>query len=115
MRPPLQKLIEHTVIIHKETNFRRLQIAEAVPIMCQRPSINIQQAAEFILPSSHPLEPHHHQEEPAIQRDFNELQGRANHSQGPTTRAAARVTCQLSANQNRVSLPSHSHRARHPL
>ncbi|KAK3864440.1 hypothetical protein Pcinc_029873 [Petrolisthes cinctipes] len=46
MKPPLQKLLDQTEILHKEKDFRKLQISEAVSITCQRPSINIQQAAE---------------------------------------------------------------------
>ncbi|KAK3859858.1 hypothetical protein Pcinc_034048 [Petrolisthes cinctipes] len=43
MKPPLLKLLDQTEILHKETDFRKLQIYEAVSITCQRPSINIQQ------------------------------------------------------------------------
>ncbi|KAK4328408.1 hypothetical protein Pmani_001156 [Petrolisthes manimaculis] len=54
MKPPLQKLLNQTEIIHKENDLRELQISEAVSITYQRPSINVQQAADFILPSARP-------------------------------------------------------------
>ena len=91
MRPPLQKLIEQTEIIHRETRFRKLQIAEAVSITCQHPSINIQQAADFILPSARPQDVHLHQEHqaPRHQQPAIHLQIPANQRPGPLTRAAA--------------------------
>ena len=51
-KPTLQELIEGTQIIHRETNFSRLLISEAVSIALQKPTLNIQQEAENILPSS---------------------------------------------------------------
>ncbi|KAK3877223.1 hypothetical protein Pcinc_018023 [Petrolisthes cinctipes] len=60
MKPPLQKLLDQTEILHKETDFRKLQISEAVSITCQRPSINNQQAADFILPSARPQDQVNH-------------------------------------------------------
>ena len=95
MRPPLQKLIQQTEIIHKEPAFRRLQIAEAVSITCQHPTINIQQAADFILPSARPQQPHPHQEQqvPRQQQSNEQLQDQrvqpTNQRPGPVTRAAA--------------------------
>ena len=86
MRPPLQKLIQSTDIIHKQSTFRKLQIAEAVSITCQRPTINIQQATDFILPSGRPQGTHPHQEQQANRQQ--QVQP-ANQRQGPVTRAAA--------------------------
>ena len=96
MRPPLQKLIEQTEIVHKESAFRKLQIAEAVSIICQHPTINIQQAADFILPSARPQEtnPNLDQHAPR-QQQLHEQQPQeqqvqpANQHIGPVTRAAA--------------------------
>ena len=93
MKPPLQKLIDNTSIVHKEVAFRRLQIAEAVSITTQRPTINVQQAAEFTLPSARPQEQHglhptsqeqhppHRSHQPRILPNQNSR---------PTTRATAR-------------------------
>ena len=72
MKPPLQKLIETTKIVHHENQFRKLQIAEAVSITCQRPSINIQQAADFILPSARPQIPERQQEQRAPPRTITQ-------------------------------------------
>ena len=107
MRPPLQKLIEQTKVVHRESVFRRLQIAEAVSITCQRPTINIQQAADFILPSARPLAinqpgptnhrlPHHHEQQaqPANQRP------------GPVTRAAATQDAALTQSLGPPSQPN---------
>ena len=100
MRPPLQKLIEQTEIIHKESSFRKLQIAEAVSITCQRPNINIQQAADFILPSARPHGPHpiqKRQQAQAQQAQEQQVQPAKQHT-GPVTRAAARTaTARLSS------------------
>ena len=96
MKPPLEKLIEHTEIVHKETAFRKLQIAEAVSITCQHPTINIQQTADFILPSARPQQTNQHQEQHAPrQQQHQEQQPQeqpvqpANQRPGPVTRAAA--------------------------
>ena len=89
-KPPLQYLIENTSIIHRETNFRRLQISEAVSITCQRPTINIQQTMDFILPSIRPLEFHQQQ-----QRNFNANQAvseSTNQNTRPSTRASTQRT-----------------------
>ena len=51
-KPTLQELIEGTQTIHKESNYSRLLISEAVSIALQKPTLNIQQEAENILPSS---------------------------------------------------------------
>ena len=51
-KPTLLELIEGTHIIHKETNYSRLLISEAVSIALQKPTLNIQQEADNILPSS---------------------------------------------------------------
>ena len=51
-KPALQELIDNTEIIHKESNYGRLLITEAVSITLQKPSLNIQQEADQILPSS---------------------------------------------------------------
>ena len=50
-KPTVEELIENTQIVHKETNFRRLVITEAVSITIQKPSLNIQQEADRTLPS----------------------------------------------------------------
>ena len=98
MRPPLQKLIQQTDIVHRESTFRRLQIAEAVSITCQHPTINIQQAVDFILPSARPQETNPHQEQQAPrQQQPNEQQSQeqqaqpANQHSRPVTRAAANL------------------------
>ena len=51
-KPTLPELIENTQVIHRESNFSRLLIAEAVSICIQKPTLNIQQEADNILPSS---------------------------------------------------------------
>ena len=51
-KPALQELIDNTEIIHKERNYGRLLITEAVSITMQKPSLNIQQETDQILPSS---------------------------------------------------------------
>ena len=51
-KPTLQNLIDNTKIEHRESRFRKLQIAEAVFIHTMRPTINIQKAVDFILPSA---------------------------------------------------------------
>ena len=106
MKPPLQTLIEQTKIVHHEQNFRKLQIAEAVSITCQHPSINIQQAAEFILPSARPQPLDLQQRERApIHNTVNHHQSNINPRPGPTTRATTRAAAmQLTANEN--SAPS---------
>ena len=50
-KPSLMELIENTKILHKETNYSRLLISEAVSIALQKPTLNIQQEADNILPS----------------------------------------------------------------
>ena len=102
MKPPLQALIESTEIVHKENQFRKLQIAEAVSITCQRPTINIQQAADFILPSTRPQsstpQQTHGAPEPATQPPQA-----ANQNPGPTTRSVTRAASLRptpAANQN---------------
>ena len=50
--PALQTLIDNTKIEYREQRFRKLQIAEAVYIYTMQPSINIQKAVDFILPSA---------------------------------------------------------------
>ena len=50
-KPTLLELIEGTEIIHKESNYSRLLISEAVSIALQKPTLNIQQEADNILPS----------------------------------------------------------------
>ena len=50
-KPTVEELIENTQIVHKESNFRRLVITEAVSITIQKPSLNIQQEADRTLPS----------------------------------------------------------------
>ena len=99
MRPPLQKLIEQTEIVHKESTFRKLQIAEAVSITCQHPTINIQQAADFILPSARPQVINPLQEQQALRHQQpsepqpQEHQDQpANQNSGPVTRARSRAT-----------------------
>ncbi|KAK3866905.1 hypothetical protein Pcinc_027588 [Petrolisthes cinctipes] len=89
MKPPLQKLLDQTQILHKETHFRKLQISEAISITCRRPSINIQQAADFIMPSTRPqvrdappMQPHQ-QEQDAPQPE--------NQHPGPVTRSRSRL------------------------
>ena len=84
MRPPLQKLLENTEIIHRESNFRKLQIAEAVSITLQHPSLNIQQNADFILPSICPMNLSLHQEKKTTLTLTNQREG-------PTTRQATRA------------------------
>ena len=51
-KPTLQELIDNTDIIHKENNYGRLKITEAVSITLQNPSLNRQQEADQILPSN---------------------------------------------------------------
>ena len=51
-KPSLQELIDSTSIIHKESNYSRLLISEAVSIVTQKPSLNIQQETDTLLPSS---------------------------------------------------------------
>ena len=51
-KPSLTELIENTHVIHRESNFSRLLIAEAVSIRIQKPTLNKQQEADNILPSS---------------------------------------------------------------
>ena len=51
-KPALQTLIDHTKIEYMESRFRRLQIVEAVFIHTKQPSINVQKAVDFILPSA---------------------------------------------------------------
>ena len=99
MRPPLQKLIEGTSILHREANFRKLQIAEAVAITYQRPSINVQQFAEFILPSVRPMVPNHQQQQEGNNRAFSMSQAVTNQRPQRMTRAANRES-DLSANEN---------------
>ena len=95
---PLEKLIQQTEIVHKETVFRKLQIAEAVSITCQHPTINIQQSADFILPSARPQQTIHHQEQqaprqqpPQEQQPQEQQVQPANQRPGPVTRAAANL------------------------
>ena len=51
-KPSLQELIDNTEIIHRESNYGRILITEAVSIVLQKPTLNIQQEADQILPSS---------------------------------------------------------------
>ena len=51
-KPSLQELIDNTSIIHKESRYGRLLISEAVSIAIQKPSLNVQQESDTILPSS---------------------------------------------------------------
>ena len=51
-KPTLTELIENTQVIHRESNFSRLLIAEAVSIRIQKPTLNKQQEADNILPSN---------------------------------------------------------------
>ncbi|XP_066952347.1 uncharacterized protein [Macrobrachium rosenbergii] len=51
-KPSLQELIEGAQVVHKENNYGRLLIAEAVSIAIQKPTLNIQQESDHILPSS---------------------------------------------------------------
>ena len=99
MKPPLQKLIAQTKIIHFENHFRKLQIAEAVSITSQRPTINIQQAADFILPSAR-AQPPDPQQEPRTPRPTAQHQ-----HLGPVTRAATLHLSQThpAANENTAS------------
>ena len=53
-KTPLQKLIDSTTILHRESNHRKLQIAESVAITVRHPNINVQLATDFILPSVRP-------------------------------------------------------------
>ena len=50
-KPALQELIENTQVLHRESNYGRLIITEAVSITVQKPTLNIQQEADNILPS----------------------------------------------------------------
>ena len=93
MKPPLQKLIEHTEIMHKEQNFRKLQIAEAVSITLQHPTLNIQQFAEFTLPSIRPINRNQNRQIQVTFSDFNATAS-TNHRRGPTTRLATRMNSQ---------------------
>ena len=93
MKPPLQQLIANTTILHRESTFRRMQIAEAVSIVLQHPSINVQLAADFVLPSLRPLGPHQQMQE----QNTNEhpLVYPAPHQSnptGPVTRSQARIS-----------------------
>ena len=54
-KPALKTLIDCTKIEHMESRFRRLQIAEAVFIYTRQPTINVQKAVDFILPSARRL------------------------------------------------------------
>ena len=109
-KPPLQYLIENTSIIHKETNFRRLQISEAVSITCQRPTINAQQTMNFTLPSVRPLEPNQqqqHQGEPSAQQEVNAL---TNQRTRLSTRASTQTTrheANQLTNENSDPTPRH--------
>ncbi|KAK4320107.1 hypothetical protein Pmani_009013 [Petrolisthes manimaculis] len=102
MKPPLQKLLDQTEIIHKENDFRKLQISEAV-------SINVQQAADFILPSARPQDrntppvQHHLQVEDAPQP--------GNQLTGPVTRSRSRASGASSLPQDQVDHPLTNHRA----
>ena len=91
MRPPLQKLIDNTQIIHKENDFRKQQIAEAVSITIQRPSINIQQSADFILPSKRLQEHHAPREQASLRVPVLPAQP-TNQRPGPVTRATSRLS-----------------------
>ena len=51
-KPALQTLIDNTKIEYRESRFRKLQIAEAVFIHTMKPTINVQKAVDFILPSA---------------------------------------------------------------
>ena len=51
-KPSLQELIDGAQVVHKENNYGRLLIAEAVSIAIQKPTLNIQQESEHILPSN---------------------------------------------------------------
>ena len=51
-KPPLEELIENTDIIHRENNYGRLVIAEAVSINQQKPTLNVQISSEYVLPSN---------------------------------------------------------------
>ena len=117
MKPPLQTLIDQTTIIHKETDFRKLQIAEAVSIISQRPSINIQQSADFILPSARPQERHappeqrHHQEGAVHQSPLPNHP--ANQRPGPVTRAALRSESTFTLSQGHDRNPSANDNSAH--
>ena len=50
-KPTVQELIENTQVVHKESNYGRLIITEAVSITIQKPTLNIQQEADNTLPS----------------------------------------------------------------
>ncbi|KAK4315736.1 hypothetical protein Pmani_013042 [Petrolisthes manimaculis] len=102
MKPPLQKLLDQTEIIHKVNYFRKLQISEAVSITYQRPSINVQQAADFILPSARPQD----RNTPPVQ---HQLQG--NQLTGPVTRSRSRASGSSSLPQDQVNHPLANHRA----
>ena len=89
-KPPLQTLLDYTEIIHKENDFRKLQISEAVSITCQRPSINIQQAADFILPSARPKDINNTSMQVNPQ-NHNPIQPQSIHL-GPVTRSRGRAS-----------------------
>ncbi|XP_076066930.1 uncharacterized protein LOC143040121 [Oratosquilla oratoria] len=57
-KPPLQKLIDSTTTLLKESNYRKMQIAEAVAITSRHPNINAQVSSDYILPSARPHEHH---------------------------------------------------------
>ena len=93
MKPPLQTLLDHTEIIHREKDFRKLQISEAVSITCQKPSINIQQAADFILPSAR-QQGRNNSTIHVIQQQHNSTYP-PNHHIGPVTRSRGRASTLL--------------------
>ena len=51
-RPTVDELLQATTVISQENTRKRLMIAEAVYIKLQKPSLNIQTASQYILPSS---------------------------------------------------------------
>ena len=51
-KPSLQELIDNTSIIRQESNYSRRLISEAVSIISQKPTLNIQQESTSLLPSS---------------------------------------------------------------
>ena len=51
-RPTVKELLESTDIIGQESTTRRLMIAEAVSIKLQKPTLNVQTASQYVLPST---------------------------------------------------------------
>ena len=51
-KPLLTELLENTTIVHREDHVARLNIAEAVSIAMNHPSLNVQTESDYVLPSA---------------------------------------------------------------